>query len=397
MSLTSRIRRYYLFEMFGSMHFFSAVLVPFFLDWGKLNLLQVQLLQSWFMVCVFLLEVPTGAVADKYGRKVSIVLGTCATVVGTLIYGTIPHLAAFLLGELILALSIALISGADEAWLYDTLKSENQEKMMKKIVGRVHVFSLIGIMIAGVVGSVIGQVFGINAPMYFTSLSAGVALVFALQLPEPKIAKKQKLVESSFKIAVRSFKYFAKHAELRILALNVTLVATAAYFVIWLYQPLLQQLNVPLQYFGLFHAALVLSEMLVAFSFEKLERLVGSAHRYLALSAAMVAVSFLFVAVWPNMLTVGMLLVLGGGFGLTRQQFASAHMHELVPSETRAAVISSISMFRRLGTAIANPVVGLLALQGLGLPLVCLVALPVLAVLIQGINVAKSDQQQSPS
>ena len=46
------------------MQFFSAVLVPFFTDWGGISLAQVLYLNAWFFLCNFLFEVPTGSVAD---------------------------------------------------------------------------------------------------------------------------------------------------------------------------------------------------------------------------------------------------------------------------------------------------------------------------------------------
>lgn len=59
----------YLWRALMHMHFFAGVLVPFFTDWGGLSLNQMFLLQAWFFLWIFLLEVPTGALADKYGRR----------------------------------------------------------------------------------------------------------------------------------------------------------------------------------------------------------------------------------------------------------------------------------------------------------------------------------------
>ena len=68
------------------MHFFAAVLVPFFTDWGGITLQQVFFLNAWFFLCSFLFEVPTGAVADFLGRKWSLALGSAVAVSGLLLY-----------------------------------------------------------------------------------------------------------------------------------------------------------------------------------------------------------------------------------------------------------------------------------------------------------------------
>ena len=53
---------------------FESVLVLFFTEWGGITLQQALILQSWFMGWMFLLEIPTGTVADYFGRKISLVL-----------------------------------------------------------------------------------------------------------------------------------------------------------------------------------------------------------------------------------------------------------------------------------------------------------------------------------
>lgn len=127
------IWRYYLYNFMGSFLFFSAVLVPFLTDWGNLSLFQVQLLQSWFAVWVFILDVPSGIIADKLGRKYTIALGCMVFAFGLILYGSFPSFPNFLLSEFILAVGLALVSGADEALLYEFLKEQGFENNSKKI------------------------------------------------------------------------------------------------------------------------------------------------------------------------------------------------------------------------------------------------------------------------
>lgn len=75
-SKNNTIWKYYLFSFLRDFAFFSAVLIPFFTKWGGISMTQVQLLQSWFMLWIFIMEVPTGAIADFFGRKHSLCLGT---------------------------------------------------------------------------------------------------------------------------------------------------------------------------------------------------------------------------------------------------------------------------------------------------------------------------------
>ena len=171
--------RYYAFNFFKSLAFFSAVLVPFFTDWGHISLFQAQILQSWFMLWIFILEVPTGAVADYFGRKHSLALGALIVTFGALIYGSTPKFEVFLLGEFLFAACFALISGADDALLYDTLKEAGREDESKKYFGRAHSFELLGILISALIGSLIASEFGLNTPMLFTAVPFFIAALIA--------------------------------------------------------------------------------------------------------------------------------------------------------------------------------------------------------------------------
>jgi MFS family permease len=86
--------------------------------------------------------------------------------------------------------------------------------------------------------------------------------------------------------------------------------------------------------------------------------------------------TFLLVAIWPNIITVSLLVIFGGGFGLTRLPLMSSYMNKFIPSEQRATVLSSISMFRRFGLMMLNPLIGFTADHSLRLAALVVALLP---------------------
>ncbi len=374
--MKSVIWRFWAYKFFLSLHFFGAVLVPFFTDWGGLTRFQMLLIQSWFMLWIFLLEVPTGAIADYFGRKYSLGLGALVVSVGAVIYGSTPNVWIFLLGEFMFALAFALASGADEAWLYDTLKSQGKEHESKKLLGRLYSINMLGIMLAAPFGSLIATRFDLNYPMIFSGIPFLIAGLLAWSLPEPKIHSDVSERERYMDVLKSGLAFWWSHAQLKIMALDAIGVATAAYFVIWFYQPLLQMAHIPLAYFGWFHALFVAAEIVVAANFVKLEKLAGSATNYLRLTALVTGVMFLVVAWFPDPIVIGLFVLLAGGFGLSRLQFMSIHMHALIPSDKRATVISSVSMLRRFALVIAGPLMGFMSDISLRGSLVIIALLP---------------------
>jgi MFS family permease len=359
------INRIYLHAFFKDFAFFSAVLVPFFTDWGHISLFQIQVLQSWFSVWVFLLEVPTGAIADLLGRKYSLMIGALLIGIAAIVYGSIPSFSVFLLAEFIFAIGYALNSGADQALLYDTLKSQGREDESKKILGRADAIMLSGMMLAAVMGSFIAASFGLNAPYLFTAVPMLIAFAIAWTIPEPKIHSQSEVL-SYLDTIKQGFHTIRHNPIVRTLAFDSVVVSVAAYFVVWFYQPMMTSLGIPIAYFGLAHAVLLGSEILVSSNFARLEKILGEGKAYLRNSAILVSVSLFLAAIYPHYLTLFGLLVIGGGIGYTRATYIASIANKHISSHHRATTLSSIGMLRRLSLIPLSPAMGWVS--GVSLP-----------------------------
>lgn len=372
----STVWRYYAFTFFRNFAFFSAVLIPFYTEWGHISMVQVQILQSIFMLAIFLAEVPTGAIADYVGRKYSLMLGAITVALAVLIYGSVPRFEVFIVGEILFGIGFALVSGADSALLYDALKESGREGESKTVFGRAHAIHLAGILSAAPIGSIIAAKLGLNTPLLLTAIPFFMAAFIAASIREPKRFDKTSESRRYLDIMKQGFQYLYRHKLLRVIAFDAIAVASAAYFVLWLYQPLLQKISVPIFYFGFIHALMVVAEILIATNFSAIEKIVGSSTGYLRLTALITAVSFIGVSIAPNIVTVLLFIVLAGGFGLTRIEYLSAHINSLIPSSERATILSSISMFRRFALVILNPIVGYMVDHSLNLALMIVGLIP---------------------
>jgi len=366
--------------------FFSAVLVPFFTDWGKIDLFQIQLLQSWFSLWLFILEVPTGAVADIWGRKYSLGLGTLVTAIGVLIYGSVPRFEFFLLGEFLFAMGVAFASGADEAFLYDSLKSSGLEKNSKKIFAKAHTFTLLGIMFGSVLGGIAAYFFGTRWTMLFSSIPLLAASIIAWNFVEPKIKVKLSEKRRYLDVIKIGLKRIFVNKSLKVMSIDAVFVAVAGYFVIWFYQPLLKESKIPIIYFGFGHVLLTLSEILISTNFIILEKFFGGSAGFFRFSALLVAVPFVLVVIFPSVYSIVFLIVISGGFGMTRINLISAFMQKHILSSERATVISAVSMFRRMVLTVLNPIMGFVAVKSMPMALLTLGAIPLMVFVFSPIN-----------
>lgn len=358
--MKKNIIKLYLFSFFISLHFIGGVIVPFFTVWGGLSLTQMLILQSWFLICVFLLEIPSGTFADFFGRKKSLSLAVIANIAGALVYSSMPNFYVFMLGEFLWAIAVALLSGAEHALLYDTLKKIKSTKLSKTVFSRYESSHLAGIMIGAPIGSFIASIAGLQAPMFYLVIPFAMALLISLTLKEPYTTRKTKK-RSYLKILKTGVKYFFKHRVLKILALDMIVIMTVSYFMIWFYQVMLGNAGLDIAYFGFVHAGFVLSQILIMNNFNKLEKILGSKKRLIFLSSLITGLMFVLGGLTTFLPIVIIVILVGGGFGLSRRPLFASYFNKYIPSDKRATVLSSISMMRRLSVAIVNPFIGMLA------------------------------------
>lgn len=363
------------------MHFFAAVLVPFYTDWGGIRLSHVLYLNAWFMLWNFLLEVPTGTVADFLGRKVSLALGGLLAAGAALLYVSRPGLGTFMAAEVVLAAAYTLHSGADEALAYDSMLAEGRTDAATRTLAGMESFKLGGIILATLAGGFIAARLGLAAPMALYAAPAAVSGLLALTLCEPPARKTMPRRPSYRSILKDGSRYFLGHRTLLLLATEAALTNALAWGIIFLFQPLLARSGVELAWFGLVHAAGCLGQIMLLSRVEALTEMLGSRRRLLAWMAYGGGISFMLLGLVRDAWVVIPLIVLAMTTGLPRIPLFSAHMNRHIPSDKRATVLSAASMSRTVAIVALNPLIGLLAdwsltwaMLALGLGLVALTA-----------------------
>jgi MFS family permease len=348
-------------------HFFGAVMVPFFTEWGGLKLSQVFYLNAWFMLCSFVLEVPTGVIADFFGRKISLALGGLVAAGGALLYASGPSWMRFALAEAALAVAFTLHSGADEALIYDSLKADDNEAAAVRVLARLEACKLIGINLGTLTGSWIAVTWGLTAPMRAYALPALAVCGLSLFLREAPTGAVATTRKHYLRILKTGGRFFWSHAALRRLSLELAVTNALAWGIIWLYQPLLQQSGLALKWFGVIHATACVAQVGFLSQVERLTKLCGSRRRLLLASTLTAGIAMLLLA-WVRWLpAVVPLILVAFAFSLPRVAIYSAQFNTLIPSAERATVLSFGSMIRTLAIVVISPLTGLLADHSLAL------------------------------
>lgn len=174
----NNIYTYYLFYGIKSLIFYIPILVIYLNDVLD-NSMQVGIVLAVKSISVFVLEVPLGYIADRFGRKLSIKFSIYANIISLILLITYPNFYTIIIAEIFFSISETLFSGADISMFYDNFVYENEEKLYDKFQRNVSLISSIALSIAFFVGSL---VYPYNKYLVFIfSIIAMFALLFILR------------------------------------------------------------------------------------------------------------------------------------------------------------------------------------------------------------------------
>ena len=338
------------------MHFFAPILVPFFTEKASLSMAQILLLQSIFQLSIFIFEVPTGAVADRIGRKWSIMLGCMTTATGALIYTGTSSFLLFSLAEIVWGMGMTLISGAKEAFIYDALKEMGKEGKAREWYGRAATARILGLISASIPGSLMAKYLGINAPLIAFAIASFAASAISFTLHEPREFMKRKGT-GYWKIMAKAFGLFRSRKGLLLSAIDFAIIGSLIYYSTWLWQPLAMERGMDMGIFGIITTLYLIAEMLVLLSFPLFDRLLGEKNT--AMFMAMAAGAGFLIAAIPSRASVIAFTLLSISMGLARKDYMTGFITRHSSAETRTTVMSMASMAKRFLTTILNPLVGL--------------------------------------
>lgn len=172
-------------------HAFFFATYQLFLATRGMNLFEINIINMFFMGSVFLLEVPTGAFADIFGRKKSVVLGCFTLSLSMLVYFLGNSFLIFVAAEMIGALGLTFLSGALEAWVVDTLAYHGYDGELSHVFRREVYATQFGVIFGSLLGGYLGE-HDLALPWLasaVTTFVVGIYAFFVLQEHETKREK----------------------------------------------------------------------------------------------------------------------------------------------------------------------------------------------------------------
>lgn len=176
--------------------FFIPVLALFYIA-SQVPLEQFAIIMGAFALSNFLLEIPTGVIADLIGKKKTLMVGRFCYIIEVAILAFMNGFWPFLIAKIISGVGVSFVSGATEAMFYDTLKKLGREKEHKRISGTMFMLTSISMAFVFIIGA---YIFSFN-PKWPAVLSLPFIIIgFALTclLCEPYKSRKKVTLRNSF-------------------------------------------------------------------------------------------------------------------------------------------------------------------------------------------------------
>ena len=339
-AIARSLRLFYVFRLLATSYLYIPIFMLFQASRG-LSFFERLALGGIFSAVVILVEVPTGVFADRIGRRRSMLLGALAMVASCLLAARASTFGEFAVAESLAALSIALCSGADSAYLFDFLLANNRIADYGRHESTASAYHLMGSAVAFAAGGLLAQI-DLALPYLATAaVPAGIVLRSWTRQVSSAIAK----VARNGRLL-----WIVGYSAVAFVLLRAT---------VYLYQPYLEERGLTPDAIGLLFAGVYVIASLVAARTYQLRRRFGDDVLLWGM-LALLAISFVGLAGaerGPWML--GLLVVQAVANGLYSPLTKPLLNAEITDSRQRAAVLSVDSMARRAGMAVFAPLVGL--------------------------------------
>jgi len=363
--LASNITRYFVYTALKGFGFglIGAMWVIFLTQHRGLNLAQASLVDVMFFVAAAFGEVPTGIVADRFGRKTSLTAGAALLSVGILGWTFAPTLPLIMVSYFGMGVGFTFLSGAEDALFYESVQLAGRAEDYTRLVGRAGA-AFQGALALGSVASGLLASINLILPMLVCGLSLFIMLGVVLTFKEPQTEEKSGgQVRKSFSTILRqSLALMRARPTLLYPMMYLALVPLASFITETLFlQPQALSLGVPLAGIGLLVMAVQLTNMVGSNLSGRFKSLFGEG-RLIYTTPLLIFASLILLAVFQKLPVLVFIAVIGFFTSVIHPILLSRIQNE-VSDAVRATIISMNSLMNTVIAAISQPTLGLIADQ----------------------------------
>jgi MFS family permease len=368
--LARSIQRTYLTLLLGNTiaaSFIWGINTLFLLDAGLSNL-EAFAANAFFTAGMVLFEVPTGVVADTWGRRLSYLLGTLTLAGSTFLYYLLWVVEApfwsWAVVSVLLGLGFTFFSGAVEAWLVDALTFARYEGSLETVLGRGQMVAGAAMLGGSVAGGVIAQATSLGVPFLLRVLVLLAMFGVAYRLMHDfgfTPMEAQSPLRATKNVFDASVEYGLGNRPVRWMMLAAPFTAGVGIYTFYALQPYLLELyGDPDAYSvaGLAAAVIAGAQIVGGYAAPRIRALFAKRTTALILGAAASAVLLALLGVVGSFYVALALLVVWSLIAAADMPIRQAYLNDMIPSRQRATVLSFDSLMGSSGGVVVQPALG---------------------------------------
>jgi MFS family permease len=359
------------FRLLFNARYYYPVFAVIQLDYG-LTLAQFAVLNAVWAASIVLLEVPSGALADRVGRKRMVLAAAVLMVLEMALLAFVPLgnnpvvFWVWVVNRICSGAAEASASGADEALAYDSVPKEERSATWPRVLTRLMTLSSLAFIVAMLIGAAVYDPALVNRalaalgsgielsketvirfPVYLTLFNALLATIVAWCMKEPEHEAGSAPTHSLWSGIAKAGAWIWRTPAVLVLILAALVFDSPVRLFLTLNSEYYRLIQIPDAAFGLIGAAFAGLGLIVPRIAEWLVRHRTPGVNY-TIVAALGMAGFLGVAqAWPH---YGVLVVVcfSASFGLLNF-FTSHYLNAEVDSAHRATVLSFKGLALNIG------------------------------------------------
>lgn len=170
------------YRFLASLTFWQAVW--FLYLQAELSAAEAILLYAAFDVATTVLEVPSGWLSDRWGRRRTLIIAACAGIATAGMQALGGPFWWFALAQVLLAVQIAFASGTDSSVLYESLAAEGREAEIEQQELRGWRAGFAALALSAIAGGALAR-FDLAWPYWASAVAFAALLLITLALREP--------------------------------------------------------------------------------------------------------------------------------------------------------------------------------------------------------------------
>ncbi len=337
---------------------FPIPILMLFYGFKGVGIGDFYLIQSIALAMVFLLEIPTGYVADLFSRKLTLIIGLMGWILGYFcwIFGT--GFTFILLGELIFSIGISFISGTLDAYLYDLLKQNKKQHLYHKKLSKMTTFGNIGLFVATLTGSFFYEFLSPVAPAVLSTIALCFAIIIMMILPDVKESRRKvQKNKSKWRDILDISKSAIQNKHIKWLMIFPAFYGALTLTLMWGLQSVMIATNIPVYLFSFVVGANAFGRILWSLSAGKILDTVGL-NKAIFILCSLLSISLIAAILSTSVPPVFVyfclfLMIISAGSRVLLSIVSTTLINHQIQSDERATVLSVKNMVDKIASCFA--------------------------------------------